>query len=114
METQQMLDTVIDALESIKAEDIKSMPVEHLTDVMSNIVVCTATSGTHAKALANHLTKTAKEQHIEILGVEGESKSDWVLVDLGDIVAHIMREETRNFYQLEKLWDIKPNNSQQT
>ncbi|WP_395946316.1 ribosome silencing factor [Caedibacter taeniospiralis] len=109
METKQILDLAVNALEDIKAENITVMNVEHLTELMSYVVVCTANSGTHAKALASHLELTAKRNMLTILGVEGEAKSDWVLVDLGDVVVHIMREETRQFYQLEKLWDIKPN-----
>ena len=111
MKTKQTLDLTVTALEDIKAENITIMDVEHLTELMSYIVVCTANSGTHAKALANHLETLAKKNNLTILGIEGEAKSDWVLVDLGDVIVHIMREETRQFYQLEKLWDIKPNSS---
>ena len=111
METKKILDLAISALEDVKAENITMMNVEHLTELMSYIVVCTANSGTHAKALANHIEMTAKKNNVTILSIEGKVKSDWVLVDLADIVIHIMKEETRAFYQLEKLWDIKPNSS---
>ena len=109
METKKTLDLAISALEDVKAENITVMNVEHLTELMSYVVVCTANSGTHAKALANNVAMTAKKNNVTILGIEGEVKSDWVLVDLADVVIHIMKEETRAFYQLEKLWDIKPN-----
>ncbi|WP_119343605.1 ribosome silencing factor [Facilibium subflavum] len=112
MEIQKILDVATDALESVKAESISVMDVEHLTDLMSHVIVCTATSTTHAKSLAQKLQKSAKENHIEILGIEGQDKSDWILVDLGDVVVHIMLKETRDFYQLEKLWDIKPSTRQ--
>ncbi|WP_116964145.1 ribosome silencing factor [Fastidiosibacter lacustris] len=111
MEAKKILDLTINALEDIKAENINVMNVTHLTELMNYVVVCTANSGTHAKALASHLEMMAKKHNIKILGVEGEAKSDWILIDLADIVVHVMREETRNFYQLEKLWDIKPNSS---
>lgn len=62
---------------------------------------------THAKALAKNLEQELKNNEITILGIEGDNKSDWVLVDIGDIGVHIMLEETRNLYALEKLWDIK-------
>ncbi|MFZ9035252.1 MAG: ribosome silencing factor [Francisellaceae bacterium] len=107
-----ILTIAVDALEDIKAQDIKVMDVEHLTDMMSYIVVATATSQTHGNALAQNVEKKAKENNISILGIEGKAKSDWVLVDLGEVVVHIMLQETRDFYQLEKLWDIKPNNRQ--
>ena len=109
METKKILDLAISALENVKAEHITVINVEHLTELMSYVVVCTANSGTHAKALANNVEMTAKKKNVNILGIEGEVKSDWVLVDLVDVVIHIMKEETREFYQLEKLWDIKPN-----
>ncbi|APC97016.1 ribosome silencing factor [Francisella frigiditurris] len=107
MTTEQRLNIVTEALDDLKAQNIQTINVEHLTDMMENIIICTATSTTHAKSLAKHLEAELKKNNISILGIEGEVKSDWVLVDTGDIVAHIMLEETRNLYALEKLWDIK-------
>lgn len=108
MKTKKILDIAISALENLKAENISVMSVEHLTDLMSYMIVCTANSGTHAKAIASHLQLTAKKNNLIILGVEGETNNDWILVDLAEVVIHIMKERTRNLYQLEKLWDIKP------
>lgn len=107
MTTEQRLNIVTEALDDLKAQNIQTINVEHLTDMMEDIVICTATSTTHAKSLAKHLEAELKKNNISILGIEGEVKSDWVLVDTGDIVTHIMLEETRNLYALEKLWDIK-------
>ncbi|MED7819917.1 MULTISPECIES: ribosome silencing factor [unclassified Francisella] len=111
MTTDQRLHIVTEALDDLKGLDIQAIDVEHLTDMMDKMVICTASSTTHAKALSKHLEQELKNNNISILGIEGDSKSDWVLVDTGDIVVHIMLEETRNLYALEKLWDIqRPNN----
>ncbi|AIT10257.1 ribosomal silencing factor RsfS [Candidatus Francisella endociliophora] len=111
MTTDQRLHIITEALDDLKALDIQAIDVEHLTDMMDKIVICTASSTTHAKSLSKNLEQELKSKGISILGIEGDNKSDWVLVDTGDIVAHIMLEETRNLYALEKLWDIKRQDS---
>ncbi|ASG67780.1 ribosomal silencing factor RsfS [Francisella halioticida] len=111
MTTDQRLHIVTEALDDLKGLDIQAIDVEHLTDIMDKIVICTASSTTHAKALSKHLEQELKSNKVSILGIEGDNKSDWILVDIGDVVAHIMLEETRNLYALEKLWDIQRTNS---
>ncbi|AJC49556.1 ribosome silencing factor [Allofrancisella guangzhouensis] len=111
MTTDQRLDITIEALDDLKGINIQTIGVEHLTDMMDKIIICTASSTTHARALAKHLEHELKKNTITILGIEGDNKADWVLVDIGDIVVHIMLEETRNLYALEKLWDIKRKDS---
>ncbi|MFV9931021.1 MAG: ribosome silencing factor [Francisella endosymbiont of Hyalomma asiaticum] len=107
MTTDQRLEIVLEALDNLKGINIQAIDVEHLTDMMNKIVISTASSTTHAKALAKNLEQELKNNEITILSLEGDNKSYWVLVDIGDIVVHIMLEETRNLYALEKLWDIK-------
>nr|MCX3324029.1 ribosome silencing factor [Bacillus paranthracis] len=107
MTTDQRLDIVLEALDDLKGINIQTIDVEHLTDMMDKIVISTASSTTHTKALAKNLEQELKNNEITILGIEGDNKSDWVLVDIGDIVVHIMLEATRDLYALEKLWDIK-------
>lgn len=107
MTTDQRLEIVLEALDDLKGINIQTIDVEHLTDMMDKIVISTASSTTHAKALAKNLEQELKNNEITILGIEGDNKSDWVLVDIGDIVVHIMLEATRDLYALEKLWDIK-------
>lgn len=114
MTTDQRLDIIIEALNNLKAIDILSLDVKHLTDMMDHMVVCTASSTTHAKSLAKNLEIELKANKISILGIEGDNKSDWVLVDIGDIVVHIMLEETRELYALEKLWDISTRKEAQS
>ena len=111
MTTDQRLVIVKEALDDLKGLDIQALDVEHLTDMMDKIVICTASSTTHARSLAKYLEQKLKENSISILGIEGDNKSDWILVDIGDVVTHIMLEEARNLYALEKLWDIRPSNN---
>lgn len=95
---------VLDVLEDNKAQKIECIDVRGKTSVADYMVVATGTSGRHVKALAEHVAVEAKKKGIEPLGTEGQEVSDWVLVDLGDVIAHVMQEKTREYYQLEKLW----------
>jgi ribosome-associated protein len=104
MKITELLNLVTHTLEDNKAEEITSLDVHQLTTITSWMVICTATSKRHAHALGDHLISKIKAQGIQPLGVEGATKSEWLLVDLGEIVVHIMLEETRKFYSLEKLW----------
>lgn len=106
METKNILDLVLKVLEDNKAEDIISLDVHELTTVTSWMVICSATSKRHAHALGDHVVTKIKAQGIQPLGVEGENANEWLLVDLGDIVIHIMLPEIRKFYSLEKLWNV--------
>lgn len=101
---EKTLDIINKALKKIKSKDINIIEVERLTQMMNYMIICTATSNTHADAISKNLKLTVKNSGIKILGMEGQSNSGWILVDLGDIVIHIMLKEMREFYQLEKLW----------
>jgi ribosome-associated protein len=101
-----LLPFTIEALEDLKATEITSLSVEHLTEMTNHMVITTATSKQHCRSLGKHLVVSAKKNDLEILGVEGMEDSEWVLVDLGDVIVHIMLEKTRAFYELEKLWNI--------
>lgn len=106
MNTEPLLSLVQSVLENGKAQDCVFLNVMRLTDVTDYMVICTATSSRHAKTLAEHLVMEAKAKGVIPLGVEGEQEGDWVLVDLGDVIVHVMLSETRAFYQLEKLWAV--------
>lgn len=92
------------ALEDIKGMDIRVLDVEALTPLTSRMVFCTGTSARHVRSLAENVVTEAKQSGLRARGIEGLTQSDWVLVDLGDVVVHVMQAQTRAFYQLEKLW----------
>jgi len=95
---------VIDALEDMKAVDMVVLDVREKSNVTDYMVIVSGTSNRHLKAMANNVVVEAKKAGITPLGVEGEDQAEWVLVDMGDVVVHIMLQDTRDFYQLEKLW----------
>ena len=105
MQVELLKKLVQTALEDIKALDIKVLDVQGMTSVMDYMIVATGTSNRHVKSLADSVLEKAREKGLRPFGVEGEREAEWILVDLGDIVVHIMQPEVRAFYNLEKLWD---------
>jgi ribosome-associated protein len=95
---------VIAALEDIKARDIQAIDVRDVTSIFDWIVVATADSARQTKALAREIRDVLKEAGATIVGTEGEESGEWVLVDAGDIVAHVMQPAAREYYNLEELW----------
>ena len=108
MQAAQLKDLVIDALEELKGQQVVALDVTALTDVMDYLVVASGTSNRHVKSLAENVRDHAKAQGQRPLGVEGQDGSEWVLVDFGDVVAHVMLPATRDFYDLERLWSGVP------
>jgi len=108
MKTTPLTQIVRAAIEDIKGLDLKFIDVRELTTITDYMVMCTGTSNRHAKSIADNIIAKAKEAGYRPLGVEGLEAGEWVLVDLGDVVAHVMQAQTRAFYQLEKLWDVPP------
>ncbi len=103
---EELLKIVIDALEELKAKDIKIIDVQGKTSVTDVMVIASGTSTRHVKALADHVVYQAKHvAGLQPLGTEGEMSMDWMLVDLLDVVVHIFTPEVRDFYNLEKLWE---------
>jgi len=95
---------ITQALEDIKAFDIISMDVRKLTSVADFMIIASASSSRQTKALAKNVVEKMNEIDIEVIGVEGEQEGGWVLVDVGDIIVHIMTPPTRAYYNLEELW----------
>ncbi|MFD1218317.1 MULTISPECIES: ribosome silencing factor [Microbulbifer] len=99
----------VNALEDLKGKDIVALDVSELSDVMDTLIICTGTSTRQVKSLANNVVEDVKEAGVRAIGVEGMEQGEWVLVDYGDVVIHVMQAETRSFYDLEKLWSMMPN-----
>ncbi len=106
--SKDLKDIVVEALEDVKGQDITVLDVTGLTDVMDTLVVASGTSNRQVKALADNVIEEGKSAGHQPLGVEGMNGSEWVLVDFGDVVVHVMLPATRAFYELEKLWAIRP------
>lgn len=95
---------IIPLLEDHKAKDIKVLDVSEVTSITDLMIICTGNSNRHVKTLSDYVVATAKQKGITVLGVEGASEGEWVLIDLIDAIIHIMLPNIRDFYNLEKLW----------
>jgi ribosome-associated protein len=104
MNIKKLLDIVLTSLNNGKAIDIDLYDVKKLTSMSDYILIASGRSRRQVSALADKLIQTVKENKFETLGVEGKTEGEWVLVDLGDIIVHIMHPNSREYYQLEKLW----------
>ncbi|MDH3993160.1 MAG: ribosome silencing factor [Gammaproteobacteria bacterium] len=104
MEAETLKKVVLDALDELKAVNPVTLDVAALTDVMDYLVIASGTSNRHVKSLANNVCMEAKKQGMRPIGVEGDDAGEWVLVDFGDVVVHVMLPATRDFYDLERLW----------
>ena len=104
MNSKQLCDLAVNALEDIKALDIKILDVTGQSSVTDVMVIATGNSTRQVKSLANNVIKLSKENDMRPIGVEGEQASEWILIDLGDVVVHVMTPDIRDFYNLEKLW----------
>jgi len=98
--------SVIDALEELKAKDVREIDVRGKTSIADLLVIASGTSARHVKSIADEVVKFAKKTGVMPLGVEGEQEAEWVLVDLGDVIVHVMLPRIREFYGLERLWTV--------
>ena len=104
MTPNELLNTTINDLDDLKARHVQSLPVSHFTPLTDFMVIASGTSSRHVKSIADKLVRNMKSRHVITYGIESDSNSEWVLVNLGDVIVHIMQPETREFYNLEKLW----------
>ncbi|MDX1693155.1 MAG: ribosome silencing factor [Ketobacteraceae bacterium] len=110
---ENIKDLAINALEEMKAKEVVCLDVKPLTSMADYMIVCSGTSSRHVKSIANQVVEDSKKAGHLPNGIEGENGSEWVLVDLSDVIVHIMLPDTRKFYDLEKLWSMSPGASDQ-
>jgi ribosome-associated protein len=108
MEITKLQRAIIDGLEDVKAQDIKVFNTTHLTSLFDRVIVASGTSNRQTKALANSVRDKVKELGGDIISTEGEEVGEWVLVDCGDAVVHILQPALRQYYNLEEVWGDKP------
>jgi ribosome-associated protein len=101
---EELKDFLADKADDMKAEDIIILNVEGKSSVTDYMIICTGTSKRHVSSIADHVATEVKKAGLEPLGMEGENEGEWVVLDMGDAMLHVMQEEHRELYQLEKLW----------
>ncbi|MDT8281692.1 MAG: ribosome silencing factor [Gammaproteobacteria bacterium] len=106
MKVDKLKQLAIEALEDMKAEGITVLDVKDKTTVTDWVIVATGSSSRHVKSIANNVAVAAKQAGHPLLGTEGEAGGEWVLVDLGDVIVHVMQRQVREYYDLESLWSV--------
>lgn len=94
-------------LKEHKAIDVQALNLKKLTDIADYMIVCTGNSTVHVKTLIDKVCDALRALHVKPIGVEGEDTREWMLADFGNIIVHVMLEDTRKFYELEELWGVK-------
>ncbi len=108
MDIRKLQKIAVAALEDIKAKDIEVLNTSKISDLFDRVIIATGDSNRHVKSLARNVHDKAKEAGAQVIGIEGEESGEWVLVDLGDIVVHVMQPVVRSYYNLEELWKVVP------
>ena len=104
MQHEQLKAFVIDKIDDMKGRDIVELDVKGKSTITDTMIICSGNSKRHVSSIAEHVQLESKRAGISPLNVEGKETGEWVLLDLGEIIVHIMQDESRDFYQLEKLW----------
>jgi len=113
MTTDELKQLAINALQDLKAEDITVLDVKDKTSITDWLVVATGSSSRHVKSIANNVIVEAKKAGQPPLGIEGENDGEWVLVDMGDVIVHVMQRQVREYYDLESLWSVDVSRRQE-
>ncbi|WP_075180666.1 ribosome silencing factor [Pantoea sp. 1.19] len=104
MEGKALQDFIIDKIDDLKGHDIVALNVQGKSSITDCMIICTGTSTRHVVSIAEHVMQEARHAGLMPLGIEGQAAADWVVVDLGEVIVHVMQEESRHLYELEKLW----------
>ena len=107
MKERELKEIILEAANDLKGQSIKCFDVRRLTSIADYMVIVTGRSSTHVKALSDNVLKEVKKANFKVVGVEGRAQSEWVLVDVGDIVVHLMLSQIRTLYNLEELWNFE-------
>lgn len=113
MQNIELKDLVIQALEDVKGQEIVCMDVSELTDITDFMIVASGGTNRQVKALVNNVVEDAKKSGVNPIGVEGQEQGDWVLIDLADVIVHVMLPKVRQYYDLERLWSMTPSKSEE-
>lgn len=108
MDIQKLQRLVIDALEDAKAQDIKVFNTAHITGLFDRVIIVSGASNRQTRSIASHVIDMVKEKKIPVVAFEGNETGEWVLIDIADIVIHIMQPSIRQYYNLEEIWGEKP------
>lgn len=108
MNSDELADLIVDALDDVKGQNIVKLNVKNLTTVTDYMIVASGTSSRHVQALVDNVADKAKQAGHRPIGTEGEEGGEWVLLDLEDALVHVMLPKVREFYNLEKLWSLDP------
>lgn len=109
MQSAELKELILNALDDLKGNQVVALDVRELTDITDYLVIASGNSNRHVKSLADNVIDVARQHGMRPLGVEGKTGAEWVLVDYGDVVLHVMLPATRDFYDLERLWSVAPD-----
>ena len=104
MQVTELQAFVIDKIDDLKGQNIVAINVKGQSSITDCMIICTGTSSRHVASIADHVVDSVKEINVLPLGIEGKQDAEWVVVDLGDVIVHVMQDEARQLYELEKLW----------
>ncbi|QIQ21649.1 ribosome silencing factor [Zophobihabitans entericus] len=104
MQPDNLQQFIIQKIEDIKGKDIVTLDVRGKSSITDYMIICTGTSNRHVSSIADNIIEEAKKAGLLVLGSEGQADADWIVVDLDNVIVHVMQEESRQLYELEKLW----------
>lgn len=108
MTPEQLQSLALEALDDGKGRDILALDVDRITTIADHMIIVTGTSARHVKSLADRVLHACRDHGVTPIGVEGTEDADWILLDLGDVIVHVMQEDARGYYDLERLWQDVP------